>query len=72
MGFTHDGGYGPYEVVHESNFFPVDEGTDLVEATLLLDVMGTSSHAIARAAWYAPTSSPLTSPAPGPLGWGCS
>ena len=22
MGFTHDGGYGPYEVVHESNFFP--------------------------------------------------
>ena len=21
MGFTHDGGYGPYEVVHESNFF---------------------------------------------------
>ena len=54
MGFTHDGGYGPYEVVHESNFFAVDAGTDLVEATMLLDVMGTSSHAIARARLGAP------------------
>src|SRR3984957_1335449 len=49
MGFTHDGGYGPYELVHETNFFTVDAGADLVEATMLLDVMGTSSHAIARA-----------------------
>ena len=24
MGFTHDGGYGRFETVHETNFFPVD------------------------------------------------
>jgi threonine dehydrogenase-like Zn-dependent dehydrogenase len=49
MGFTADGGYGPYEVVHETNFFAVDDDIDLVEATMLLDVMGTSGHALARA-----------------------
>jgi threonine dehydrogenase-like Zn-dependent dehydrogenase len=49
MGFSDDGGYGPYELVHESNFFAVDDGLDLAEATLLLDVMGTSGHALARA-----------------------
>ncbi|MDQ6874223.1 MAG: alcohol dehydrogenase catalytic domain-containing protein [Actinomycetota bacterium] len=48
MGFTADGGYGPYELVHETNFFPVPD-LPFVEATLLLDVMGTSSHAIGRA-----------------------
>jgi threonine 3-dehydrogenase len=48
MGFTADGGYGPFELVHETNFFPTpDVAPD--EATLLLDVMGTSSHAISRA-----------------------
>ena len=49
MGFTHDGGYGRYELVHQSNFFPVDERTDMADATMLLDVMGTSGHAIGRA-----------------------
>ncbi len=49
MGFTKDGGYGPYELVHESIFFPVDRDIPLPEATLLLDVMGTSSHALKRA-----------------------
>ena len=48
MGFTSDGGYGPYEIVHESNFFPVPDDVSSVEATLLLDVMGTSGHAISR------------------------
>jgi threonine 3-dehydrogenase len=48
MGFTADGGYGPYEIVHESNFFPVPPEISAAEATLLLDVMGTSSHAISR------------------------
>jgi hypothetical protein len=41
MGFTADGGYGPYEVVHESNFFPVAEDvsavTDLVPVAQLLE-----------------------------------
>jgi threonine 3-dehydrogenase len=49
MGFTDDGGYGRYELVHQSNFFPVDERTDMADATMLLDVMGTSGHAIGRA-----------------------
>jgi threonine 3-dehydrogenase len=49
MGFTADGGYGPYEIVHETNFFPVPDEIPAVRATLLLDVMGTSGHAIRRA-----------------------
>ncbi len=48
MGFTADGGYGPYELVHESNFFAVPPHIGAAEATLLLDVMGTSHHAIRR------------------------
>ena len=49
MGFNRDGGYGPYELIHENIFFPIDEGIPLAEATLLLDMMGTSGHAIKRA-----------------------
>jgi threonine 3-dehydrogenase len=49
MGFTQDGGFGPYELVHESNFFPLPADVALTEATMLLDVMGTSGHAIQRA-----------------------
>jgi threonine 3-dehydrogenase len=49
MGFTDHGGYGPYELVHETNFFPVSDAVELGTATMLLDVMGTSAHALARA-----------------------
>ena len=49
MGFTHDGGLGPYEVVSEHIFSPVPSDLGLSDATLLLDVMGTSGHAIGRA-----------------------
>lgn len=48
-GFTHDGGYGPYMVVNENVFFPVDPAIPLSDATMLLDVMGTGGHAIKRA-----------------------
>ena len=48
MGFTADGAYGPFEIVHETNLFPVPDEVTGVEATLLLDVMGTSGHAIGR------------------------
>jgi threonine 3-dehydrogenase len=48
MGFTKDGGYGPFEIVSESIFFPVDHDIPLTEATMLLDIMGTSAHAIKR------------------------
>jgi threonine 3-dehydrogenase len=49
MGFTHDGGLGRIELVHETNFFPTPDGLDFAATTLLLDVMGTTSHAIRRA-----------------------
>jgi len=48
MGFTADGGYGPFEVVHETNFFAVPDDLTGPEATLLLDVMGTGGHALGR------------------------
>ncbi|GLV55755.1 alcohol dehydrogenase [Dictyobacter sp. S3.2.2.5] len=48
MGFNRDGGYGTYELVHEDIFFPIDADIPLVEATLLLDIMGTGGHAIQR------------------------
>jgi len=49
MGIADDGGLGPYELVHDSNFFSIPDDLDFAAATMLLDVMGTSSHAIARA-----------------------
>ncbi|WP_027086564.1 alcohol dehydrogenase catalytic domain-containing protein [Cohnella panacarvi] len=49
MGFSHDGGYGEYMLIHENIFFPVDEDLPLTDATLLLDIMGTGGHAIRRA-----------------------
>ena len=70
MGFTHDGGYGPYEVVHESNFFPVDGDLDLAEATMLLDVMGTSGHAISRAKLVRPDIESAYIAGAGPIGLG--
>ena len=48
MGFTKDGGYAPFEIVSETIFFPVDTDMPLGEATMLLDIMGTSAHAIKR------------------------
>lgn len=49
MGFNRDGGYGPYELVHETIFFPIDDDISPTDATLLLDIMGTNGHAIRRA-----------------------
>ena len=49
VGFERDGGYAPYAVIDERTFFPIGDDVDLLEATLLLDVMGTSGHAIGRA-----------------------
>ena len=48
VGFNKDGGYGPYVLVNENVFFPTGEDTPLAEATMLLDVMGTTGHAIKR------------------------
>jgi threonine 3-dehydrogenase len=70
MGFDRDGGYGPYELVHETNFFPVDESMDPAEATLLLDVMGTTGHAIRRARLVRPDITSLLVGGAGPIGLG--
>jgi threonine dehydrogenase-like Zn-dependent dehydrogenase len=70
MGFTHDGGYGPYELVHETNFFPVPDDLDLSEATLLLDVMGTTGHALDRARLVTPDIRAIAVSGAGPLGLG--
>jgi threonine 3-dehydrogenase len=70
MGFTSDGGYGPYETIHESNFFPVPDDVSPVEATLLLDVMGTSSHAISRVAQLRDDVESIYIAGGGPIGLG--
>jgi threonine dehydrogenase-like Zn-dependent dehydrogenase len=70
MGFTRDGGYGPFELIHESNFFPVPDDLPLAEATLLLDVMGTTGHAIDRARLLVPEIRSVAVSGAGPLGLG--
>jgi len=49
MGFTHDGGLGRFELVHETCFFAIPAELPFGDATLLLDAMGTTSHALRRA-----------------------
>lgn len=68
MGFTHDGGYGPYELVHETNLFVVPPALPLSEATLLLDVMGTTGHAIERSRLVTPEIRAVGVSGAGPLG----
>jgi threonine 3-dehydrogenase len=70
MGFTQDGGYGPYELVHESNFFPVGTGLSAADATLLLDVMGTGGHAVGRAQLVRPDIESAYIAGAGPIGLG--
>jgi threonine 3-dehydrogenase len=70
MGFTDDGGYGPWELVHETNFFPVTDDVEIGNATMLLDVMGTSSHALARARLVRPDIESVYIAGAGPIGVG--
>jgi len=70
MGFSHDGGYGPYELVHENIFFPVSADVSLSEATMLLDIMGTGGHAIARAQAVRPDIESVLVAGAGPIGLG--
>jgi threonine 3-dehydrogenase len=70
MGFTQDGGYGVYELIHETIFFPVDAELSPAEATLLLDVMGTTGHAIGRARLVRPDIASLLVMGAGPIGLG--
>ncbi|MEV0802435.1 alcohol dehydrogenase catalytic domain-containing protein [Kribbella sp. NPDC050281] len=70
VGQNTDGGYGPYAVVHESNFFPIGDELDLATATMLLDVMGTSSHALGRAQRIRPDIESIFVAGAGPIGLG--
>ncbi|MDQ1546285.1 MAG: hypothetical protein QOH69_1189 [Actinomycetota bacterium] len=70
MGINVDGGYGPYEVVHESNFFTITDDIALDTATMLLDVMGTSSHALGRAELVRPDIESIYIAGAGPIGLG--
>ncbi len=49
VGFTRDGGYASHALVSASAFVAAP-GIDPVEATMLLDIMGTGGHALERAA----------------------
>ena len=70
MGFNRDGGYGIYELIHESIFFPVEEAISATEATLLLDVMGTGGHSIKRAKRSHDDIQSILIPGAGPVGLG--
>ena len=70
VGQTTDGGYGPYAIAHETNFFPIGDDLPLPVATMLLDVMGTSSHALRRAELVRPDIESVYIAGAGPIGLG--
>ncbi len=70
VGFNKDGGYGPYTLISENIFFPVDEDIPLAEATMLLDVMGTTRHAIERGQHLRQDAGSIGIAGAGPLGLG--
>lgn len=70
MGFNRDGGYGGYELVPERIFFPIDTDISFTDATLLLDVMGTNGHGIARAHLVRPDIESVAVAGAGPIGLG--
>jgi threonine 3-dehydrogenase len=70
MGFNKDGGYVPYELISERIFFKIDENIPLTEATLLLDIMGTTSHAIRRGQLVRKDISSVLVAGAGPIGLG--
>lgn len=70
MGFNKDGGYGQYELIHETIFFPVPEEYSATESTLLLDIMGTGGHAIERCQLLRPDIESLLILGAGPIGLG--
>ena len=68
MGFNKDGGYGAYELVHESTFFPIGPDIPMTDATLLLDIMGTGGHALLRSRLVHPDIESLVVAGAGPIG----
>jgi threonine 3-dehydrogenase len=70
LGFTRDGGFGQYALVGERQFFPVGAEFDFAEMTLLLDVMGTSAHALERVRMVRREVETLIVAGAGPVGLG--
>ncbi|MFT3888769.1 MAG: alcohol dehydrogenase catalytic domain-containing protein [Arachnia sp.] len=70
VGQTSDGGFGPYALVHETHFFPVPDDVSYVAATMLLDVMGTSTHALRRAELVRKDARSVYIAGAGPIGLG--
>jgi len=70
VGQSTDGGYGRYALVHESNFFPIGPDLPPATATMLLDVMGTSGHALGRAERIRDDIESLYVAGAGPIGLG--
>jgi threonine 3-dehydrogenase len=70
MGFNRDGGLGPFVLVEERIFFPVDDNVPFTTATALLDLMGTSGHALDRALSLRPDITDLYVAGAGPVGLG--
>lgn len=70
VGFTRDGGYGPFALISEHAFFPVDPSLPFATSTLLLDVMGTSRHALDRGMLVSPQPDAIAIAGAGPVGLG--
>lgn len=70
MGFNRDGGYGPYELIRENIFFPVDSQFTPTDSTLLLDIMGTNGHALERCKLIRPDIESILVMGAGPIGLG--
>jgi threonine 3-dehydrogenase len=70
MGFDRDGGLGQFELVHESCFFPIPSELGATQGTLLLDVMGTTGHALDRAMAVRPDARAVAVGGAGPIGLG--
>ena len=70
IGFNRDGGYAPYLLANENIFFPTGEDVPPEEATMLLDVMGTTGHAIERGLYLREDIRSLGIAGAGPVGLG--
>lgn len=70
LGFNRDGGYAPYLLANENVFFPTGEDIPPEEATMLLDVMGTTGHAIERGLYLREDIRSLGIAGAGPVGLG--
>lgn len=70
LGFNQDGGLGPYVLAQERCFVPIDDDVDLPLATMLLDVLGTSGHALDRAERVLPQVRSIHVVGAGPVGLG--